>query len=100
MARDSPPQVGHHHVKDSFVSGDFHVVSHRVREPQIVVGDAGTHSLSGGLVPPVKDVAFFELVSSGPEQVFTGRGSHRNGERHDVLELITETEGATGLIDR
>ena len=47
----------------------------------------------------MEDVAFFELMGGGAQQVLAGHIPHRRHQGHPVLELVAETEGPAGLIE-
>ena len=50
------------------------------------------------LVPPVLDVAFDELPAGRAEQVLAREVGPREQQRHHVLQLVAEAEGAAGLV--
>ena len=49
-------------------------------------------------MPPVLNVALDELSSRRAQQVLAGEIGPRERQRHDVLQLIAEPEGAPGLV--
>src|SRR5262249_25146186 len=53
---------------------------------------------TSGLVPPVLDVALAELAARAAQQVLAHERGAREEERHDVLDLVAEAEGAAGLV--
>ena len=46
------------------------------------------------------DISFDELTRCGTQQVMSSRFGAGEGQGHAVLQLITETVGTTGLIER
>ena len=56
------------------------------------------HAAAGRRMPPVLHVAFAELMRGGAEQMLAGEGRLGMHQRHRVLQLIAEAEGAAGLI--
>ena len=50
-------------------------------------------------MPPVLHVALDELSAGGHEQVRAVEIGAAEGQRHHVLQLIAEAEGAAGLIE-
>ena len=85
-------------VQHGGVAGRPHVVRDHVREPEQVVGAAGPRAPPGGLVPPVLHVPLLELARRGAEQVRADQLRPRQHQRHHVLELVAEAEGAPGLV--
>ena len=76
-----------------------HVVGDRVGQPEQVVGAAGARAAAAGDVPPVLHVALDELARGRAQQVLARRGPGRaSDERHRVLELVAEAEGAARLV--
>ena len=53
---------------------------------------------AGRLVPPVLHVAFDELPAGGAQEVLARQVGPREGQRHHVLQLVAEAEGAAGLV--
>src|SRR5580700_7678422 len=58
----------------------------------------GPDTAPGGRVPPMLDVAFAELTRGSAEQMLAGQRRFGMHQRHDVLQLVTESESAAGLI--
>ena len=50
-------------------------------------------------MPPMLDVAFFELAGRAEQQVLAHQVGLGVDEGHDVLQLIAEAEGAAGLVE-
>ncbi len=71
---------------------------HRVRQPDEVVRAAGARPPAARRVPPVLDVALAELPRRRPQEVLAHQRRPRHRERHRVLELVAEPEGAAGLV--
>ena len=95
---DGRGEERHHLVEDAGVAGGPHVVGDRMGKPEQVVRAARARPSASGLVPPVLDVAFLELPGRGPEEVRPHQGRPGEHERHHVLQLIAEAEGAAGLV--
>ena len=51
-------------------------------------------------MPPVLDVPLDELVFRGSQEMFAGECGLRCHQGDDVLELVAETVGAAGLVER
>src|SRR5437660_12582389 len=70
------------------------------RKPEEIVTDSGADAGARLWMPPVLDIAFYELPCGRTENVLASqvwRGVH---EGHHVLQLITEPVSATRLIKR
>ena len=52
-----------------------------------------------GRMPPVLDVALDELPRRGAQQVLAGDVPARDGQCHDILELVTEAIGPARLVE-
>ena len=88
----------HDLVEHRRVAGRPHVVRDGVRQPQQVVRAAGARAPAARLVPPVLDVALDELAAGRPQQVLAREVGPDERERHHVLELVAEAEGAARLV--
>ena len=80
------------------VAGGAHVLGDHERQPQQIVGAAAAQAAAGRLVPPVLHVAFDELPAGGAQQVLARQVRPRQQQRHHVLQLIAEAEGAARLV--
>ena len=58
----------------------------------------GAHAAARRRMPPMLHVAFAELMRGGAQQMLAGEGRLGMHQRHHILQLIAETEGAAGLI--
>src|SRR5882672_6585353 len=87
-------------VEHRSVPGRLEITGHRIGKPEAVVGDPGPHPAARGGMPPVLDIPFRKLPGRGPQEVLAHEiGSHhRQGQ--DVLDLVAEAVGPTGLVER
>src|SRR3989338_8881236 len=60
----------------------------------------GAHALSVGRVPPVLHIPLEELALGATDQLLAGEPRCRMDQRHGVLQLIAETVGTAGLLNR
>ena len=86
--------VEHAGVRDA---GD--VAAGGVGQPEIVVGKMRAHAAAGRRMPPMLHVAFAELVRGGAQQMLAGERRLGMHQRHHILQLVAEAEGAAGLIE-
>src|SRR5439155_4906067 len=93
-------EPGNLFVEHRLVFCRLEITCYRIGKPEAVVGDPGPHTAARGRMPPVLDIPFRELPGGGPQEVLAHEiGSHRcQGE--DVLDLVAESVGPTGLIER
>ena len=76
----------------------------RTRATDVRAATAGRRSsgvrmpAAGRLVPPVLHVALDELPAGGAQQVLARELGPREQQRHHVLQLVAEAEGAAGLV--
>ena len=87
-------------VENRRVLGGLEIVCHRIRQPEAIVGDPSPNSATGRRMPPVLDIALAELPGCGSQQVFAHEVRPRHHQRQHVLELIAESVGASGLVER
>ena len=85
-------------VEDGGISGRFHVLGDRVREPEEVVRAVRPDPPAARGVPPVLNVALQELARRGPEEMRAGEVGAREHQRHDVLELVAESVRPARLV--
>ena len=76
-----------------------HVVERCVDEPEPIVRESRAHTLATGLVPPVLHVAFDELPRGRVNDLVACEVRRGKDQRHHVLQLITETERTTRLVE-
>jgi hypothetical protein len=91
-------EKGHRLLQHRGIARGEHVARHRPGQPQVVVGAMRAHAAARGRVPPVLHVAFVELMSRAAQQVLACKARLGMDQRHRVLELIAEAEGAAGLV--
>ena len=94
----APSRNGTRSSSTAGVAGGPDVVRHRVRQPEEVVRAAGARPPPARRVPPVLHVPLAELPRRRPQEVLAHQLRPRQRERHRVLELIAEPEGAAGLV--
>ena len=70
-----------------------------IGEPEVIVGKMRAHAAARGRMPPMLHVAFAELMGGGAEEVFAEETRFGVDQRHAILQLIAEAEGAAGLIE-
>ena len=93
-----PLQEGDLYVQDPRIPGNGDVARDAVAKPDPVVRNTGAHALTGVWQPPVLHVALGELPGRGAQKVGARHLRPREGQRHAVLQLVTEAVGAAGLI--
>ena len=75
-----------------------HVLRDHEREPQQIIGAARPQPAAARFMPPVLDVTLLKLPASGAEDMCACQVGSRRRQRHDVLELVAEAEGAARLV--
>ena len=98
--RGSPSRNGDFFVQNSGVACHGDVVRDHERQPQQIVGAERAHAHAGFRMPPMLHVAFDELARGGTQNVGPRNLGPRIDEGQRILQLIAETEGAAGLIER
>ena len=58
----------------------------------------GSYAPAQGGVPPMLDISFQKLAGGAQEQVLAHQVRFGVDQRHHVLQLIPETEGASRLV--
>ena len=91
-------EEGHRLVEHAGVAGRLDVAAQRERQPQVVVGAARAHAAARRRMPPVLHVAFDELAARAQQQVLAQQRRLRVHQRHRVLQLVAEAEGAARLV--
>ena len=89
---------GHLFVEHPRVARRLYVLAGRIRQPEIVVGRVGPHSLPAGRMPPVLDVTLAELALGTAQQMLAREPGDRIEQGHRVLQLIAEAVGAARLV--
>jgi len=85
-------------VEYAGVAGGEHVVTGRIRQPQVVVGKLRAHAAPAWRMPPVLDVATQELPLGAAQNLLARERRDGVDQGHGVLELIAEPVCATGLV--
>ena len=80
------------------VAGGLQVASAGVWQPQQVVGEMRAHARATRRMPPVLHIAFGKLPRGVEHDLPAQQVRRGPGQRHRVLQLIAETEGAAGLV--
>ncbi len=88
----------HPHAEQAVVSRGAQVVRDDKRQPEQVVGAFRAEPSARGFVPPVQHVAFGELLRGRSENLRLQQIGPRERQRHDVLQLIAESERAAWLV--
>ena len=68
------------------------------RQPQVIIRTVRAHTPARRWMPPMLDVSFPELAGCAAEQVLAHEARLGVDERHYVLQLVAETEGAARLV--
>src|SRR5690349_14022699 len=71
-----------------------------INQPEPIVRYPRADALSTRLMPPVLDVTFRKLTRCRPQQVRADQPGVELNERQNILQLIAEPPGASGLIER
>ena len=74
------------------------IAARRQRQPEVIIGAMRTHTPTQWRMPPMLDISFLELTGRAKEQVVAHQERLGVNERHHVLQLIAEAEGAPGLV--
>src|SRR4051812_2545609 len=74
-------------------------MAHHVWQPDEIVGNSGAHPAAERRMPPMLDIALWELAGGRSENVLPCEPGGRDDERHHVLKLVAEPEGAAGLVE-
>src|SRR5262245_57664551 len=93
-------QKRHLLVEEGVMAGDGDVMAYDEGQEQEIVRDACADALAGRRVPPVLHVAFLELPARRPQDLRPRLLRRAVDEGHHVLQLIAETVGAAGLVER
>src|SRR5258708_6932064 len=85
-------------IENAGVPDTRDVATGYVRQPQIVVGNAGAHSAARRWMPPMLHIAFAELIRGRAQKMLARQARCGMHERHHVLQLVSKSECSTGLI--
>ncbi len=85
-------------VQHPGVPGVQNVAARRQRQPQIIIRTVRAHAPARGGMPPMLDISLRELTGRAAEQVLAHEAWLCVDERHHVLQLVAETEGAPRLV--
>src|SRR5512140_704528 len=85
-------------IEHARVSGARDIAAHRQRKPEVVVRTMSAHAAAGGRMPPMLHIAFAKLARSAQQKMFSREPWLGVDQRHDILQLITETESSAGLV--
>ena len=86
-------------IQHAGVPGVQDVAARRQRQPEVIIGAMGPYAPAQGGVPPMLDISFRELAGGAQEQVLAHQVRLGVDQRHHVLQLIAETEGAPRLVE-
>ena len=59
----------------------------------------GAYTAAHGWVPPMLNISFAKLMRGGSQQVLAQQMGLGIGQSHGILQLISESERATGLVE-
>ncbi len=93
-----PSTEGDGFIQHPGVSRGQDVAGRRQRQPEVVVRAVRTHAPARWRMPPMLDVSLWELTGRAAEQVLAQELRLGVDERHRILQLIAETEGAPRLV--
>src|SRR3954447_12118275 len=82
------------------VARNANIVCNDQREENAIVGNACAHAAARRRMPPVLHVAFLELPGRRTHDLCPRFLRRAVNDRHCILELVTETECPTRLIER
>src|SRR5436190_20427099 len=85
-------------VEHACVTDLLHIQAGREWQPQKVVGKMRPHTTTGGRMPPMLNVSLLKLMARSPEQMIAQQPRLGMRQGHDILQLITKSERAAGLI--
>ena len=85
-------------IQHAGVPGAQDVAAGRQRQPEVIIRTVCTHAPARWGMPPMLDISFRELTGRAQEQVLAHEARLGVDERHHVLQLIAETEGAPRLV--
>ncbi|KFB72658.1 MAG: hypothetical protein AW09_002150 [Candidatus Accumulibacter phosphatis] len=91
-------QEMHWLVEHTGIAAGTDVAADRQRQPEIVVRTVRTHPPARRWMPPVLDVAFQELPTGAQQQMLPQQPGLGVDQRHHVLQLVAEPEGAARLV--
>ena len=85
-------------IQHAGVAGAQNVAARCQWQPQVVIRTMGAHAPARRWMPPVLDIPFAELTARTQEQVLAHQSRLGVDQRHHVLQLIAEAEGAPRLV--
>ena len=74
------------------------VAARRQGQPEVIVGTVRAHAAARRRMPPMLDISLRKLAGRAEEQVLAHEARLGVDERHHVLQLVAEAEGAAGLV--
>src|SRR3989337_369769 len=80
------------------VSGVQNVAGGSQWQPEEIVRTVCTYAPARRRMPPMLDITLLELMGSAEEEMLTHEPRLGVDERHHVLQLVAETEGAPRLV--
>lgn len=101
IAESATIQKGYHLVQNGGVTRYLNIVGGDIGKPEMIVGKASANALPSigtGRKPPMLHIPFGELPRGGPQDVLTRHLRQASGHGHNILQLISKTVRATGLI--
>src|SRR5579862_4856407 len=93
-------QKGNRCVENRRVPGYLDVFGDGVRQPDQIVGTAGSHAEVGIRMPPVLNVAERKLARGAGQDVFAGEMRRGVEKSQRILKLIAESESSARLVQR
>src|ERR1700741_189674 len=88
----------HDFIQHTGIARYRHIAMRRQGQPQIVIRAFRPDAPAKRRMPPVQDIAFNELMRRAKQKMVAHQLWLGIEQRHDVLELVTETEGPAGLV--
>ena len=87
-------------IKHRSFAADGQVMTGDIRQPQPIVGHSCADACTRRWQPPVLDIPFGELSRRRQQDVFARKIRPCHAQCHDVLQLVSIAECATGLVER
>src|ERR1041385_3765153 len=87
-------------VQNAEVACGLDILRCGVWQPEAVIGYSRANTFPQWRKPPMLHIPLDELPFRGAQQMFSGNLWHRDAECHDILELITKSVCAAGLVKR
>ena len=89
-----------HLVEHAAIPGGKHILTGGQRQPEIIVRAMRAHAATRWRMPPMLHISFGELMGRTAQQVLADQVRRGVDQGHHVLQLITETKGASRLVGR